>query len=304
MEIIGNLNFQLNNTAVCIGKFDGMHRGHRFLMAEAKKERLTAVMFTFLFDDASFLYGREEKRVLAESLGVDILLEIPATEQFLGMSPEDFVRDILAGRCDAKKVVVGEDFRFGYQRMGDAKFLQEAGENFGIQVLAIEKLREEGEIISSTRIRKLLSQGKMYPVNKMLVTPYFIRGTVRRGKKLGRTMEVPTANICPQQGKVLPPFGVYAVFVENEGEIYSGIGNLGVKPTIPGKNPAGLEVWLFDYEGDLYDKEITVYLMDFQRKEKKFESLDKLHEQIVRDTEQAKKTLAHIMTEKKLHVGL
>lgn len=291
MEIIGNLDFQLNNTAVCIGKFDGMHRGHRFLLHEAKKEGMAAVMFTFLFDDASFLYSREEKRELAESLGVDILLEIPATEKFFQMSPEEFVRDILAVRCDAKRVVVGEDFRFGHQRRGDAKFLQDAGKNLGFQVTVVEKLREDGEIISSTRIRELLSQGRMQQINKMLVTPYFIRGTVHPGKKLGRTMAVPTANIYPQEGKTLPPFGVYAVFVKTEGKIYQGIGNLGVKPTIPGENPVGLEVWLFDYEGNLYDREITVFLMDFQRPEKKFDSLDNLHSQILLDTEQAKKTL-------------
>lgn len=292
MKIITDLDFQLNNTAVCIGKFDGIHCGHRMLIREAEKSGLATVMITFLFQKTQSIYSREEKMMLAEELGLDILIEIPVTEEFMHMDAGTFTRDILAARCDAKKVVVGEDFCFGYQRAGNVDFLQEEGEKYGFQVCVFEKLRRDGEIISSTRIRNEIVNGRMRVANDLLETPYFIQGTVEEGNHIGRTMSVPTANIRPADRKVLPPFGVYAVRIKVGCEIYNGVGNLGVKPTIPGENPVGLEVWLFDYQGNLYGKTLTVFLIEFQRPERKFASVEELQSQIRRDTDRAKEILS------------
>lgn len=288
MKIITDLNFQLNNAAVCIGKFDGLHRGHRLLFSEARRSGRKTVMITFVFPESHGIYGQEEKIFLAGELGVDVVVMIPVTDDFMHMTAGEFVREILVKRCGAELVVVGADFCFGYQRSGTAEYLQEAGEEYHFTVKVYDKLTQDGEVISSTRIRRLLEEGRMQEANDLLETPYFIRGTVEHGNQIGGRMIVPTANIRPAEGKILPPYGVYAVRVMLEGKEYDGVGNLGVKPTIPGKDPAGMEVWLFDYEGDLYGQTLTVFLMNFQRAERKFASVEQLKEQIGKDTEEAK----------------
>lgn len=292
MEIIRNLDFQLKHTVVCIGKFDGIHRGHRLLLEEAARSGLTKVMFTFAMSRGAVLYSEQEKIQLAEHLGVDVFIAIPFDAHFMQQSAEDFVREVLVERCDAKKIVVGNDFRFGFQRSGDVKLLQDMGNTCGYETVVKEKLIADGDVISSTRIRTLVREGMLTQANVLLGTPYFIAGRVQKGNQLGRRMDTPTANICPGDNKELPPFGVYAVLAETEGHQYAGVGNLGRKPTIGEKEPIGLEVWLFDYEGNLYDKEITVYLIDYQRAERKFSSLEELKRQIARDAAQAKQTLA------------
>lgn len=291
MKILTDFNFKLNNTAVCIGKFDGIHRGHRMLLEEAEKSDLEMVMITFLFPEHKGIYSYEEKQYLAEKLGIDILITIPVTKEFMQMPADEFVREILVKRCDAKKVVVGADFCFGYKRQGNASFLKEQGAYYGFEVCILDKLKQDGEVISSTRIRSLLAHGKIEQANELLQTPYFVKGRVEEGNKIGRTMSIPTANIRPSEEKELPPFGVYAVRVEIDGCLYDGVSNLGIKPTIPGKNPTGLEVWLFEYEGNLYGRELMVFFYSYQRPEQKFSGIRELREQIRFDTEQAKKLL-------------
>ena len=292
MKIITDLDFKLKNTAVCIGKFDGLHRGHQSLFEEAGKQGRTRVMMTFSFPEVRGIYSDEEKIYLAERAGIDIMVVIQATEEFLHMSPGAFTGEILSGRCDAREVVGGEDFCFGYRRSGDTAFLQREGERLGFRVCIKEKLRQDGEVISSTGIRRLLAQGDMRRAAKRLGLPYFIQGVVGEGNRIGRKMSVPTANLSPAQGKVLPPAGVYAVRVQRGRDVYSGIANLGIKPTIPGTNPMGLEVWLFDFEGDLYGSELRVFLLEFLRPERKFPSLEELYRQIDRDVAEAKEILA------------
>jgi len=292
MQIFTDLNFQIKNTAVCIGKFDGLHKGHRLLLQEAKDTGLPVVMITFLFSEFQGIYSYEEKKTLAELLGVDYFVVIPVTEEFMKMEPETFIKNVLVEKCDAKKVVVGADFRFGYKRAGNTEILKEKGKHFGFEVTVYEKLTQDGEIISSTRIRKLLSSGKISEANTLLKTPYFMQGIVESGNQIGRKISVPTANIQPAKEKELPPFGVYAVRVQSGNKTYNGVGNLGVKPTIPGENPVGMEVWIFDYDGDLYDKEIIVSLIDFLREERKFANLEELQKQIAKDTTLAKEILS------------
>ena len=291
MKVITDFNFQFNNTAVCIGKFDGLHKGHRTLIKAAKKTGLPVVLFTFLIPKNRTLYSYEEKKFLAEKLGVDIMIAVPVTEQFMHMQPEVFVEKILVKQCGAKKVFVGSDFRFGYQRRGNVELLEKLSREGEFSVDVFEKVRQAGEIISSTRIRDLLGKGEIPEVNELLGTPYFFRGTVISGNQLGRKMTVPTANLIPEETKVLPPFGVYALLVQVGQNWYKAVGNLGVKPTVPGDNPVGLEVWLFDFEGDLYGKDITACFYEFQRPEKKFPSMEALKTQIDADTIKAKEIL-------------
>lgn len=292
MEIIRDLDFQLNNTAVCIGKFDGIHRGHRLLLAEAKKSGCPTVMFTFVMNHAGLLYSEKEKEQLAEKIGVDVLVAIPFDERFKNQSPEEFVREILCKRCHAMLVVVGDDFRFGQGRSGDVKVLSELENKYGYSTIQINKMVADGDVVSSTRIRSLIELGHIQQANKLLNTPYFICGTVQKGHQLGRKMSTPTANLYPEDAKVLPPYGVYAVLVEVDGKQYQGVGNLGKKPTVGEQEPLGFEVWLFDYDGNLYEKEITAYLLEYLRPERKFDSMEQLKQQIARDAEQARQVLS------------
>ena len=183
------------------------------------------------------------------------------TKEFCSQTPEEFAKKLLCDTCDAASVIVGSDFRFGAGRSGDTNTLQQLGEKLGFSVTVLSKLELGGEVVSSTRIRSLIGTGKMEQANELLGTPYFLTGVVRKGNQLGRTMETPTANIYPDAHKVLPPYGVY-------------------------------EVWLFNFSGDLYDKELTAYFVSFLREERKFASLTQLKEQITRDTVLAKQILS------------
>ena len=292
MEIINNLNFQLNNSAVCIGKFDGIHQGHRMLLEKAQKSGYHTVMFTFVMNHIKQLYGVEEKHQLAQMLGIDVLIEIPFDEHFKNQSPEEFVRDILHKRCDAKLVVVGDDFRFGRERSGDVRTLKELGKVYGYETTEVKKVISHGDVISSTRIRNMVESGDVKQANALLGTPYFLFGEVQKGHQIGRKMSTPTANIYPALDKVLPPYGVYAVLVDVDGKQYQGVGNLGRKPTIGDEEPLGLEVWLFDYDGNLYGKDILVYMIEYIREERKFDSIRQLQEQIATDANRAKEILS------------
>ncbi|MCR5690650.1 MAG: riboflavin biosynthesis protein RibF [Eubacterium sp.] len=297
MEIIRSLDFNLNKTAVCIGKFDGIHKGHRLLIQKARETGLPVVMFTFQMDQPTGIYTPEEKVLLAESAGVDILITITVTEEFMHMSAYDFIDDILCSRCGAREVFVGEDFAFGYQRSGTAAMLKAVGPQYGFVTNVFPKLRVEDKEVSSTRIRGEISQGNMELVGELMATPYFIRGQVVSGNQIGRTIDVPTANILLPEGKILPPQGVYAVFLEHGGKVFKGVGNLGTKPTISGQNPLGLEISIFDFHEDIYGEEITVYLTYYIRPEEKFDSLEELRMQIEADQMIAEDILAEQETE-------
>ena len=283
----------ITDSAVCIGKFDGIHLGHRLLVNETVRSPYPALMLTFRFEGQKSIYTDVEKEKTASELGIEHYVEVPATKEFFSMEPETFIKEILCKKLGAKQVVVGTDFRFGKDRTGDVKTLEKFSENYGYKLTVVDKLKsDEGEIISSTGIRKYIADGEIKKANKLLGRNYSISGTVTGGMKLGRKIEVPTANIIPQNDKLLPPFGVYAVRVIGEGEnAYTGVANLGVKPTVGGDNPIGLEVNIFDFEGDIYDREIIVEFIDFIRPEKRFDDIVTLKKQIETDVKKAQKIL-------------
>ena len=159
---------------------------------------------------------------------------------------------------------------------------------YGYELCVFPKIKEDGEVISSTRIRRELAQGRIEKANRLLGDPYFVRGEVVHGNALGRTIGMPTANLLPGEQKLLPVYGVYATRVEVEGKTYGGVTNVGVKPTI-GADRANVETTLLDFEGNLYGKQMTVYFLDFLRPEQRFDSLDELKAQISRDKETAEK---------------
>lgn len=294
-------NTKLEHSAVALGKFDGLHRGHQLLfekLSAYKKKGLTAVIFTFDFHPASLLsgkiqqiiYSRAERHAIIESLGADVLVEFPFTKETAHMSPEDFVREILVDRIGAEAIVVGNDFHFGYKRSGDVAFLKEREEVYGYQVDHCEKLCYLGEEISSTRIRGEIADGNMEMTTELLGRPYSISGPVVHGKENGRTIGMPTANVAVDRFKLLPPDGVYAsrTLIRDDHMSCLSLTNIGTNPTVGAGNPRTIETYLLDYSGDLYDKEIELQLYKRLRPEETFASLEELRQQVVKDEQQAR----------------
>lgn len=283
-------------SAVTLGKFDGLHIGHQKLIECIRKEKqhgMEAVLFTFSSEDfreASIL-TEEERRIKAQNLGIDTMIVWPFDRATAQMEPETFVREILAERLDAREVAVGRDFRFGHNRAGDTALLERLQEKYGYHLTVLDKVQWLDYDVSSTRIRDFLKAGKLEAVNAMLGTPYAISGTVLHGRKLGRTLGMPTINLVPPEGKLLPPFGVYSSMTEVEGEWYPGVTNIGIKPSVGAEPAPGAETYLFGVDRDLYGKEVTVALFHWQRSEKKFGELEQLKKQMHLDIVHAWKYL-------------
>ena len=295
-------------TAVAIGKFDGIHVGHRKLLSEIleqKKQGLLACVFTFdpspaVFfgrGNASELTTKEEKRKLFEQMGVDILVEFPMNERTAKISPEAFVKEVVVGRMNAKFVAAGEDVSFGDKGAGDAKLLRQMSETLGYQTALISKVCYEDREVSSTYVRECVEKGEMELAEILLGEPYSVEGEVLHGYQLGRKLQMPTINMCPPEGKMLPPFGVYfaKVSVWNEANLdwdsYTGITNIGLKPTVEAERKVGVETHIFDFEGDLYGRLVRVELLKFHRPEMRFESVEVLKAELHKDSQICRKYL-------------
>lgn len=293
--IAGQSEFQLHReTAIAMGKFDGVHVGHRRLLAEILKQKergLEACVFTFdpspavLFGrgDAKVLTTREEKRRIFREMGVDVLVEFPLSRENADIEAEQFAGEYLAGALCGRFVAAGEDLSFGRMGQGNAALLRRLAPSLGLEVRTIPKVCIGDQEVSSTYIRSLLEKGEMKRVKDLLGSPYMISGTVMHGHRIGRTLGFPTVNLLPSKEKLLPPFGVYFSRVCTPRGEYAGISNVGRKPTVGGGEQVGVETFLYDFQGDLYGREIRVCLQEFRRPERKFESLEALKEQLGRD---------------------
>ena len=277
---------------VTIGKFDGIHRGHAELIRAARRfadacpEPVSVAVFTFDTSSATLLTAKERRAYLSK-LGADVLVECEFGPQLITMEAGDFVRDILKDRLRMCHAVTGEDYRFGYARRGDPAFLLEAGRSCGFTAETVPAVEYRGSKISSTRIREALQQGKMEEVQDMLGFPFFVTGEIIHGRQLGRTIGVPTTNLIPGRGKLLPPNGVYCSRSFAGGEQFRGITNIGTKPTVEG-GFVGVETYLFDCSEDLYGASQKVELLHFVRPEQKFRDLKELKERIRLDEEEGR----------------
>lgn len=296
MQIIeNNLEFQLDKpSAVAIGKFDGIHRGHQSLLRhvlEQKEKGLQAVVFTFDPSPAALFSGenlpelttKREKRRLFEELGIDVLIEFPLNFATAAMEPEEFIEKVLAGQMKTAYIAAGEDLSFGNRGRGDAALLEKMAGQFGYRAEIIEKVCLEGVEISSSYVREVVKSGDMERAERLIGEAYSVCGVVAHGKKLGRRLGMPTVNLLPEKEKLLPPYGVYFSEVSVGERVYRGITNIGCKPTVNDENQAGVETYLYDFAQDIYGREITVRLFSFHRPEKKFESVDALKKQMAAD---------------------
>lgn len=273
-------------TAVTIGKFDGFHLGHKLLLDKiktyAEEKNVKAICYKLDFGGAAILSPEEQEKLAAEA-GIDEFIRVPFTPEFASSSPEDFVKNILVGELGAEYIVVGTDFCFGKNREGNVELLKSLSDKYGFKVEAVEKLKLDGEVVSSTGIRALLDAGNVAEAEKRLGRSYGFTGKVGSGKHLGRSLGFPTVNIIPGEGKLLPKFGVYASRTIVGDSTYGSITNVGIRPSVDDGDTANVETFIYDFSDDIYGEDIRVELLKFIRTEKKFESLDALKEQISAD---------------------
>lgn len=283
-----------NASAVAIGKFDGIHLGHRQLLGEIiakKQEGMKAVVFTFnpspsaLFSKVKEkeLTSTEEKRQIFESLGIDILVEFPLTYETAATPKEVFVEEILVKRLNAGFIVAGTDLSFGKNGEGNSDFLIEESRKFNFEVEIIDKISYKGEIISSTLVRKAIAEGDVKKAHFMMGNPYFVQGIVQKGNQLGRTIGFPTVNLVAEEEKLLPPNGVYKTEVIVDGRIFEAITNVGCKPTVTDNEQIFIESYLYNFRENIYGKRIEVHFLEFMRQEQKFDSIEELKKQLQKD---------------------
>lgn len=308
MEIISgvhNICPAHRGNVITLGNFDGVHLGHQMLLGQLSTKGselgLPSTLITFEPQPREFFAGTEvpprltrlrEKVKLLSQTGLHRLVLIPFNERTARTPATWLTEELLHKRLGAKFVVVGDDFRFGHDREGDFDLIQREGERLGYGVARMQTLEHAGERISSTRVRQALAQGDFNSAQQLLGHEYFIMGRVVYGRQLGRQLGVPTANIRLQRYRAALE-GVYCVTVDGIDERqYQGIANIGVRPTVDGKEPL-LEVHVFDYTGDLYGKLLTIKFQHKLRDEQTFASIDALKIQIDADLLTAKSWFAN-----------
>ena len=290
-------------SVVCIGAFDGLHLGHRALVGRAvgRARELSVPAVALSFEPLPREYfarsGPSPRLMLPRAkveglaaLGIDVAGLLRFNERFTAMPAEEFVRRVLVQRLQAREVWVGPEFRFGYRRGGDLETLQREGAEHGFSAHQIEPVLLDGERVSSTRIRAALAEGDFEAATRLLGAPYVVSGRVVRGRQLGRSLGYPTANLR-FGGKQPALGGIYATFVHGVGDAaWPSVSSFGTRPTVGGVEPL-LEPHLFDFDGDLYGRRISVEFVARLRDEEKFPDLPTLVAQMDRDAARAREIL-------------
>ncbi len=222
-----------------------------------------------------------EKIRILEDLKVDLSSFVEFNKKFMELEPEEFIENLIKN-YNVRGIVVGFNYRFGHKNKGDVKLLKELCDLKGLELYVIEPFTYKSEVVSSTRIRKALSEGELEDANNMLGRYFSLNGEVVSGKKIGRTINFPTANLKNNDEIILPKIGVYYTNVEVNGEIYKGITSVGNNPTVNGKNTT-VETHILNFDEDIYGKHIKLYFISKIRNEKKFNSLEELKEQLIKD---------------------
>ncbi|QIB26145.1 bifunctional riboflavin kinase/FAD synthetase [Caloranaerobacter azorensis] len=303
MEIVKKLtNKSVKPTVVALGNFDGLHVGHQTLIKRtvdiAQKENLVSTVFTFDNHTTSKIKGKNTPKILIsknrkialfKELGVKLLYIVQFTETLMHFTPLEFIEKILVDILNVRKVVVGFNFKFGYLAKGDVKYLKEMGEKYNFDVIVVPPITKDNILVSSTQIRELIREGEISLANKLLGRQYLIEGKVIRGRGIGRKLGFPTANISFDSDIVIPKAGVYKTNTIVDGSRFPSITNIGFNPTFNG-GKLSIETHILDYSENIYDKTILIEFIDFIRKERKFDDVNKLIEQVKLDI----KTLKNI----------
>lgn len=299
----------IDHSVTTIGMFDGVHLGHAKVLNEcvkiAKKKGISSIVISFSnhpssyfnqkFDTKNSLLSPDKEKIASiEKLGIDYLFMIPFDHYIAHLPAESFIEDILIAKFGISDLVLGYDNHFGFQRKGSVDFVNK---NYSakIQAYSIEVAKLEDEIISSSQIKDYLTQGNIRKANTMLGRSYSLNGTVVHGNHKGRELGFPTANIkLNDTDKLIPSVGVYISTLKVNDTLFSGLTNIGKRPTLTQDSFISVETHLLDFQGDIYDKSVELYIHDKIRDEKKFNSLQELIEQISLDIQFAKSQLAKI----------
>ncbi len=276
-------------TVVTIGNFDGLHKGHQKLIKKtvqiANKNHLKSLVCSFNCNTkgAQTIYSPNELKKSLISFQVDLFVNLNFLKEIKHLDCEQFANQFLKEKFHAKYVIVGEDFKFGANQSGDVGRLKELGKQCGFCVISVSMHKTQGEILSSTVIRKWLNHGDIAKANRFMLQPFSIAGKVQQGYSAGTSLlNVPTANIAIPKHSVSLPFGVYITTVEIDGKTYPSVSNVGFAPTLPKKHPVA-ETFILSFSGDIYGKSIKINFYKYIRKERKFSSLDALKKQIEKD---------------------
>lgn len=283
------------NTFIALGSFDGLHRGHitlinKILELSKLNTEVKSMVNTFANHPLTIInknkvpkliMDNESKAEILEELGIDILNFSIFNKEMMKMSPKDFITNMIK-YYNPLGIIVGFNYKFGHKNMGDINLLKELSTMYNIQLHIINPIAYNGSVISSTRIRAAISDGKIKEANDMLLKPYMLKGKVVSGKKIGRTLGFPTANLDYNKDFVIPKVGVYYTLVKYQGKIYKGITNVGNNPTV-GINDLTIETYILNFDYDIYNRELKVYFLDRIRDQQKFGSLEDLKAQLQKD---------------------
>jgi len=284
---------------VALGSFDGLHYGHLSLLRKtveiSKKNNGNSMVFTYKNHPKTLINPEKVPRLIMdtetkikclEEEKIDIVVLKEFTKEFMQIQPEDFIK-MLCEKYNIKGIIVGFNFKFGHKNLGDTNLLEALKNKYGYELFVMEPYTYKDEIISSSRIRKTISDGEVEEASKMLSRYYSIKGKIIHGKKLGRTIGFPTANMEVNHENVIPKKGVYYTNVEFNNKIYKGITSVGNNPTVNGKELT-IETFILNFEETIYEKEIRLYFISRIRDEIKFNSLDELINQLKKDEAYAK----------------
>ena len=300
-------------TAVTVGTFDGVHLGHRKILEKLRyisdSKNVRSLVVTFephpqavlrsKSPDIRILTTLEEKLSVLSSLNIDSALVFEFTREFAKTGAREFYEEFLlkkAGMCD---LILGYDHMFGRNREGNFQLMEELSKQHGFSVDRVDEYKVDGTIVSSTAIRRILEQGNVKEAEKFLGKRYSLTGIVIAGKKLGRQLGMPTANLeVDSKLKLIPAIGIYSVLVNVDGEEFGGVMNIGTNPTVTNDESLKLEVNIFDFDSDIYGRKIEVQFVDYLRSEEKFSNLEELKQQMLIDRNNSQETLKEIFHNK------
>tara|TARA_Y100001970_G_C14255491_1_gene875050 strand:+ start:1608 stop:2537 length:930 start_codon:yes stop_codon:yes gene_type:complete len=299
-----NTTSSFNESYLCltIGNFDGIHKGHQILinrlLEESKDLKLKTAVLSFTphpkkyfgYTSENFnIITQEEKLNFLKKMGLDIFIDFKFNENLANLNAEDFIKDIIIKKLNVKKIIVGSDFRFGKNRLGNINTLKKLSKILNFQLIEINilNLNNTKEKFSSSYVRKTITEGNFKRVSQMLGRNWTLSGKIIKGDQKARKINFPTANIKPLK-KIFPKMGVYIVNAIFDKKKYKGIANFGYRPTVDGSTLL-LETHIFNFNKDIYGKELTIEFLEFIRSEKKFNSFDELTKQIIKDISVARK---------------
>ncbi len=299
---IQEIHEKLPRAVVTIGNFDGVHLGHREIFRRLKRAAAelggVSVVITFEPHPLKILSAGKslrlintyaEKEILIEASGIDYLVTIPFTREFAAISADAFVREILVDRIGTVKVIIGYDYAFGRNREGNAEFLRRQGQELGFEVQVLEPISDGRTVYSSSNVRKLIESGNVRDVVSLLGRHFSLGGTVVHGFHRGKGLGFPTANLKTDK-ELIPGFGVYAVKVRIGDAVYDGACNIGDNPTFQ-DGGTSIEVFIFEYDGDLYGREVRLYFVERLRGEERFADAEALRKAIANDVARCREIL-------------